>query len=49
MLHQTSVSRLLAVIALAFVITIAVTSCGSQKMGCPGSITQSEKPAASHS
>lgn len=49
MFNRPSVFRLLALIAFAFVITIAVTSCGSQKMGCPGSITQSEKPAASHS
>ncbi|MBS1657598.1 MAG: hypothetical protein K1X63_08895 [Chitinophagales bacterium] len=30
-------------------VMLSVTSCGSQKMGCPGSITKAEQTSASHS
>lgn len=49
MSHKPSVLKSAAVLLLAFAMTLAVTSCGSQKMGCPGSITKSEQPAPSHS
>lgn len=49
MFKLPSVTKMIAVLAVAFVIAIGVSSCASQKMGCPGSITQAEKPAESHS
>ncbi|MBK9730047.1 MAG: hypothetical protein IPO83_01965 [Chitinophagaceae bacterium] len=48
MSNQPSVFKTMALCAMALVIAIAVSSCGSQKMGCPGSITKSEQPAAAH-
>ncbi|HUM47563.1 MAG TPA: hypothetical protein PLD84_11575 [Chitinophagales bacterium] len=49
MSNQPSVFKAIALFAVALVLAVAVSSCGSQKMGCPGSITSTEQPAAAHS
>lgn len=49
MSNRPSIIKTIALLAVVFGIALSMSSCGTQKMGCPGSITQSEQPAQSNS
>ncbi len=49
MLNLPSISKTLALLAVIVMIAIGISSCASQKMGCPGSITKAEATSAKHS
>ena len=46
---KTSLARLIAMATLVIGVMIATSSCGTQKLGCPGSITKTEQTAPAHS
>jgi hypothetical protein len=49
MFNLPSISKTMTLLAVVLLIAFGISSCASQKMGCPGSITQTEEPSASHS
>jgi hypothetical protein len=46
---KTSFARLITLAALVIGVMIATSSCGTQKLGCPGSITKAEQTDPAHS